>query len=262
MLRVVVREDGREPLPPVDIEGDFTIGGGADARVRLPAGEIAGARVQVRAVDVGEPETFVLGRYRVEVGPSPAGAIATPPQRTESLARELLRDVLGTKGAPSLTIEHGTHAGATRMLAPPESALVIGRGDEAGWVLDDDGLSRTHVEVRRGWDGLRVVDLGSKNGTRVDGVRLAEGQGVTIADGTVIEIGGIRMRVKDPAEALIRAPTPSPTPTPSRNPTTNPTPSPTPTRRATRPPRNPIVFWTAAVVFLVALAGLIWLAIA
>jgi hypothetical protein len=263
VLRVVVREDGRETLPPIDIEGDFTIGGGADARVRLPAAEIAGMRVVVRAAGVGAGKVFVLGRYRVDVAPSPPGAIATPPQRTESLARELLRDLLGTQGAPSLTIERGTHAGATRLLAPPESVLVIGRGDEAGWVLEDDQLSRAHIEVRRGWDGLRVVDLGSKNGTNVDGVRLVEGaEGVAIADGTLIEIGGIRIRVNDPAHRIPR-PTPSQSPTPTPNPIPTPSPNPTPnvnpSLNASRP-RNPIAFWAAVIVFIVAVAGLIWLA--
>src|SRR6185437_1861680 len=92
--------------------------------------------------------------HRVRVAPAPEGASATP-QRTESLARELVRSLLGANAAPSLEVERGEHAGAKRSLAPPESVLVIGRGDVAGWAIPDGDLSKAHAEVRRGWDGVR-----------------------------------------------------------------------------------------------------------
>ena len=68
MLRVVVCEEGREPLPAVDVEGDFVVGSGADARIRLPEGA---GRAEVRAAD-GARE-LVLGRYRVTIEPAPTG---------------------------------------------------------------------------------------------------------------------------------------------------------------------------------------------
>ncbi len=103
MLRVVVREEGQAALPPVDVDGDFTIGEGADARIRLPA---AAGRAVVRAAEIGDGKTFELGRYRVEVAPAPAGAVAASPQRTESLARELVRSLLG---AALLAHPHAQH---------------------------------------------------------------------------------------------------------------------------------------------------------
>lgn len=54
--------------------------------------------------------------------------------------------------------------------------LRIGRLDPLEIVLDDTSVSRYHAEVRvtdRGW---RVRDLGSTNGTRLNGVRLGNGQ--------------------------------------------------------------------------------------
>jgi predicted component of type VI protein secretion system len=139
----------------------------------------------------------------VRVEPSPGGTAASPPQRTESLARELVRSLLGAGAAPTLEIERGPAAGATRALPPPESALVIGRGDDAGWVLLDEDLSRTHAEVRRGWDGVTIRDLGSKNGTIVDGA-MVDGAGVMLRDGARIELGNVVLRFRDPAERHLR----------------------------------------------------------
>ena len=239
MLRVVVREQGHEPLPPVDVEGDFVVGEGADARVRLPPGA---GRVEVRASDVGDGKVLELGRYHVEIAPAPPGAVAASPQRTESLARELVRSMLGADAAPSLEIARGRLAGAKRALAPPESVLVVGRGDEAGWIVDDQELSRTHAEIRRGWDGVRVVDLGSKNGTRVGGKRVKEHE---LHDGDELAFGKLVMRFRDPAERHLSGP---PAPSPS--------PSPSPSRRSS--PASPI-FWIAITICLLALAGLGWI---
>ena len=44
----------------------------------------------------------------------------------------------------------------------------------ANIVLADPNVSRNHAEIRPQGDGFVVVDLGSTNGTRVNGVRVAE----------------------------------------------------------------------------------------
>jgi type III secretion system (T3SS) inner membrane Yop/YscD-like protein len=185
----------------------------------------------------------------VRVYPSPAGAVPVTPQRTESLARELVRAMLGDGGAPELEVERGPRVGARRKLAPPESALVIGRGDEAAWVLVDEDLSRAHAEVRRGWDGVRIVDLESKNGTRVDGIAVAGEPGLPLRDGALVELGTVVLRFRDPAEKhmhgldIARLPLPTPPPRP-------------PQRRATRSP--PLALAIVAIVAVLAVAGIVW----
>jgi putative nucleotidyltransferase with HDIG domain len=54
--------------------------------------------------------------------------------------------------------------------------LRIGRLDALEIVLDDNSVSRYHAEVRATARGWRVRDLGSTNGTRLNGVRLDNGQ--------------------------------------------------------------------------------------
>lgn len=67
---------------------------------------------------------------------------------------------------------------------------VIGRGSEADITVEDPGISRRHVEVL--WDGKRgqVNDLGSTNGSKLNGQRL--GSAVLEPD-AVIDIGRTRI---------------------------------------------------------------------
>jgi putative nucleotidyltransferase with HDIG domain len=54
--------------------------------------------------------------------------------------------------------------------------LRIGRLESLEIVLDDASVSRTHAEIRGTERGWRVRDLGSTNGTHLNGVRLGTGQ--------------------------------------------------------------------------------------
>jgi len=254
MLRIEVSEEGRAGLPAIDLADEtFVIGSSPSARIRLPAAAAKPEHVTIdrgtwRSAEgsgaLGEGHVFAIGSYRVRIAPAPPGAQPTPPQRTESLARELVRDLLGATGAPTLTVERGPHTGAKRALPPPEATFVIGRGDDAQWIFDDADLSKRHVEIRRTWDGVRVVDLDSKNGTRLDGAALGE---ATLADGMLLELGGLALRYRDPAERHIAAPA---TPVTAR------------TRTASRPAtRPPLVFGFAIAIALAALGGILWLAL-
>ena len=50
--------------------------------------------------------------------------------------------------------------------------LSLGRSHECDITLDDPSVSRRHAEIRQEPDGLWVVDLGSTNGTEVNGRRI------------------------------------------------------------------------------------------
>src|ERR1043166_6537578 len=54
--------------------------------------------------------------------------------------------------------------------------LLIGRLDPLEIVLEDSSVSRYHAEVRATERGWKVRDLDSTNGTRLNGVRLGNGQ--------------------------------------------------------------------------------------
>jgi hypothetical protein len=87
-------------------------------------------------------------------------------------------------GAPRLRVVTGTTP--TNEVALTGDVLVIGRGSAAGLRLDDTGVSRRHAEVRREGDDVILVDLGSTNGSTVNGRPVER---VRLAPGDRIELG-------------------------------------------------------------------------
>lgn len=78
------------------------------------------------------------------------------------------------------------------------AVTVIGRGGDSDIILEDTGVSRHHLELRAEEGGaLIVTDLGSTNGTFVDGDRIRTP--VHLSDGSLITAGRTRIRVVLPA---------------------------------------------------------------
>ncbi len=75
---------------------------------------------------------------------------------------------------------------------------VIGRGTEAQITIDDSGASRRHAEIV--WDGQRagIRDLGSTNGTKCNGRRVAQ---AALDSDSLIEIGRTQLTFRIVPEA-------------------------------------------------------------
>lgn len=71
-----------------------------------------------------------------------------------------------------------------------DQVTVIGRATDANIVLDDPGVSRRHAEIHLLDGRARVIDLGSTNGTFVDGERVHT---ATLNDGSAITVGRTRI---------------------------------------------------------------------
>lgn len=71
---------------------------------------------------------------------------------------------------------------------------VIGRGSEADIVVDDSGVSRRHLEIRLTQGHAIATDLGSTNGTFVEGHRV---DAATLLDGNTLTIGRTRLMFWD-----------------------------------------------------------------
>ncbi|HEY3352486.1 MAG TPA: sigma 54-interacting transcriptional regulator, partial [Polyangia bacterium] len=71
---------------------------------------------------------------------------------------------------------------------PDEGDYLIGRGTRAALRLDQDFVSRAHAVVHCD-DPLTVEDLGSANGTRVNGRALRPGERAPLEPGGMLEIG-------------------------------------------------------------------------
>jgi pSer/pThr/pTyr-binding forkhead associated (FHA) protein len=156
---------------------------------------------------LAEGAEWKVGGWTLSVSPSPSGAVAAGAERTASLARELIRDLLGGEdqgGGPVLQVEIGPDPGRRIALPTTGERLVIGRGEGSTCVILDPDLSRQHFAVDRTWDGVRVVDLGSKNGTLVAGAPAPTTEpGALLRDGELLAAGATRLRLVDPAERYL-----------------------------------------------------------
>jgi len=122
--------------------------------------------VEVSFVETDEP----TGAFRVRSS-SRRGAVA--PATTGAASRR----------HPILDID-----GQRYLLTGP--VTVIGRGSEADIIVDDTGVSRRHLEIRVTPDGVIASDMGSTNGTFVEGHRVPA---ATLVDGNTLTIGRTRI---------------------------------------------------------------------
>jgi DNA-binding winged helix-turn-helix (wHTH) protein len=83
-------------------------------------------------------------------------------------------------GDREIALGHGTH--------------IIGRSSDAAIFVDDAGVSRHHARIAIGGHGATLEDLGSKNGTMLDG-RAVSGI-APLADGMMIVIGATALKFR------------------------------------------------------------------
>ena len=83
-----------------------------------------------------------------------------------------------------ITVEVGPDAGA--QCAPDDGAVAIGTSADNALVLSDPTVSRYHLELHHTPAGVQVVDLGSRNGTWLAGVRIER---AIVPPGTRLKLG-------------------------------------------------------------------------
>jgi serine/threonine-protein kinase len=120
----------------------------------------------------------------------------------------------GGAGPITLTVTHGPHRGQQFRLTGHDT-FIVGRSRRAhlrlpekdankGWLI-----SRLHFLVEANPPRCRVLDLGSRNGTHVNGTRVDASD---LHDGDRIQAGRTVLHVAIPAEAEPAAPAPAPPP--------------------------------------------------
>ncbi|MDQ6837852.1 MAG: DUF3662 and FHA domain-containing protein [Actinomycetota bacterium] len=164
------RSEGYQFLGPVSIslDPDDTLSSGT-MRVR---GEMvqAAADAGVAARSAAGPRAGAAARPTTERAPSrfsPAGAASPSP------------------GAV-LVLPDG------REIAVGDRPVVMGRMPGCEIFLADPNVSRRHAEVRPAGGGWAVADLGSTNGTKVNGVRISGSEG--LRPGDEIRVGATSLR--------------------------------------------------------------------
>ena len=163
-----------------------------------------------RVVRLGSPEDGPALRCQLEVAtvstgvvaPVPDGKAAGPPPAPESTSRPQpasAHPVTAPVEAELLPGEAellpGVDRHPTMLIRLPAQALCIGRAPDNDVVLPDLEVSRHHAELRKLPAGdYEIVDLGSHNGTYVNGIRVSS---QTLTERDIVSIGHSTFRLKD-----------------------------------------------------------------
>ncbi|HEY4315798.1 MAG TPA: FtsK/SpoIIIE domain-containing protein, partial [Actinomycetes bacterium] len=182
-------------LTVIDPRARSVTGARADVTVRAPSGTPIGELRQqlLAAAGVPDGELYVGNTHLPDEAP-----VGEPPL----LHAAVLTVDRGTPREPSglleLHVRAGPDSGAVHRLAPGEHA--IGRGPDAVVRLDDPDVSRLHallVVATGSSEGTTVRDLGSTNGSKVDGV-LVGPEGVSLIPGQELVVGHSRLALALP----------------------------------------------------------------
>ena len=133
------------------------------------------ARTHLNARPVREKGILRLGdvlsidTVQIVVKPDRDEAIRTAvpaqaPDATETRARVV----------PAKVVLRGVSGSHFGRIVPIRTRLTIGRGSECDLVLDEPEMSRRHALIENAGDGVYLRDLGSSNGTFVNGVQVRD----------------------------------------------------------------------------------------
>jgi hypothetical protein len=115
------------------------------------------------------------------LGPVSVGLESDPSLRTGSFTvTGRLLEAEGGAAVGALVLPNG------QRVVLGEYVVTVGRLPECTITLADPNVSRRHAEIRPSGAGYRILDLGSTNGTLVNGVRIHERE---LVDGDVITFG-------------------------------------------------------------------------
>ena len=93
-------------------------------------------------------------------------------------------------------------AGDQTFELPPGKRLVVGRGLSSDIALYDPTISRRHAELTARADGVQLKDLGSSNGTFVNGAKVMSGR---IQAEDTVTFGRVMFHLKAPSAPVASA---------------------------------------------------------
>jgi len=133
--------------------------------------------------------------------PSAPEERAGPGRAAQAWSRlaERLRGAMFPAAWPAARLPAWPGARLPRLVLPrgPRTVFTIGRSPDCDLPLGDITVSWHHAELRRADQTWVLVDLGSKNGTRVNG--WCADSGFTVRAGDWVSFGATAFRLADPA---------------------------------------------------------------
>ena len=135
---------------------------------------------------------------RIKLGKTVLEYVA-PPRLAATEVRQVLTPEAGRIRSPELRVVEGPETGRA---VPLTDSVVIGRGAESDLQLSDTEVSRRHVSVGRQNGGAVVEDLGSTNGTYVNGERIVGSRPLRAGDR--LEVGNATLELGTPGLSVTR----------------------------------------------------------
>ncbi len=151
------------------------------------AGELGGRFDGPLRVEITVGDGVPPGEIRVEARVHPIEPRPEAPRRPP------------LDGRPRLRILSDPSGGEHREFALEQGVTTIGREAGHAIVLSDPSVSRTHARIELGPAGATIVDLGSTNGTMLNGQPLREGR-APLGGGDRIQIGTMVLEYLDPPD--------------------------------------------------------------
>ena len=125
-------------------------------------------------------------------GPMQTGGAGGPTAIPEQSSHTMVFEVAHVD-APGAMLRQVGPDGRTRQVPVEGGRLTIGRASDNGLVVRDSRVSRYHARLQARRGALVFTDLGSTNGSRVNGARVGE---VVLGEGDRIEIGDTTLIVE------------------------------------------------------------------
>ncbi|MGZ3426628.1 MAG: FHA domain-containing protein [Polyangia bacterium] len=221
--------DGREIGHLELADGELTIGRDADRQLILPSASVSRRHARIVfengrpcIVDEGSSNGVLINGVRI-TGPTPIGpstridvaefriaiepvvssdGVAPLPPIESPVSQPAGGMPMVSAGASGLRLvaEGGPYDG--RMFNLPPGVTSVGRAVDNELVFDDPSLSRKHARVHRESGRLEVEDLGSSNGTFVNGRRIGRG---AVSPGDVVRFGDLSFRCEGGLEGSTRS---------------------------------------------------------
>lgn len=164
---------------------------------------VGGVRLPARARRLLHPPlSLCLGDVECVIEVDAGGPSS---ESTQSLAFRLVRDVAEVAtDAPRLRIAEGAGFSQSKRLVHGRPCIV-GRGDEADFVIDDPDVSRQHCLVIWRDDRVVIKDLGSVAGTYLGKSKLDPKRGAIWPTNRMVLAGKTVLMLEPPARELLEA---------------------------------------------------------
>lgn len=142
------------------------------------------------------PPALITAAQKTQGEPADVAKAPEPQEEPETPAEapELPHDCLRLSAALSDGSRWDIAVPFSELARP--SGVSIGRSPElADLPLDDPGISRRHVLLELGDQGVTARDLGSTNGSAVNGIPLAPNTAMTLLDGDILRLAAVDITI-------------------------------------------------------------------